>query len=173
MQRDGVAWILFVLDHLDEKSLATGHIESVNETLKGAEADEFRNIDMAGESEYGERERLQHREILSDNQDATTIEAVNPYACERSDEKSGNLSREGDDAEKQRRPGEFVNEPTGGDARHPGADERNALSGEKQAVIAMTQCAPNPSNARWISGWTNCCAGGFAQLLFLPFPRTS
>jgi len=35
--------------------------------------------------------------------------------------------------------GHAVYKPGGGDARHPGADEGNALANEKKTVVAMPQ----------------------------------
>ena len=46
-----------------------------------------------------------------------------------------------DDAEQQGRAGEPVDQPAGGDARDPGADERNALAAEEQPVVAVPERA--------------------------------
>jgi hypothetical protein len=102
---------------------------------------------------------------LRDYENASAVEPIHPHACERRKKKCGNLSGEGDDAKKQRRSREFVNQPAGGDARHPCADERNTLSGEKKTVVAVTQRAPDSRAARQFFSWTDWWAGGFAQLL--------
>jgi len=50
---DGVAEVLFVFYHLDEEGLAAGHVEGVDRALKGAEPDDFVNVDVVAEGESG------------------------------------------------------------------------------------------------------------------------
>ena len=53
--------------------------------------------------------------------------------------------------------GQSVDEPTGGDAGHPGADERNALPAKKEPVVAIAQSADRELPRRDISrcfGWS-------------------
>src|SRR6185437_17073223 len=55
----------------------------------------------------------------------------------------GNLPGESDHTQKECGIGKPVHQPTGGDARHPGADEGNALPTEEQPIIAIAQGAQN------------------------------
>ena len=124
-------------DHLHDEGLPRGHVESVDQSLREAEPDNFVDVDDATESQHGQREGLQHRKYLSDHKSAMAIPAVHPDSGEGSEKESGNLAGETDDAQQQRGMREPIDEPSGGDAHHPGADQRNALSAEKQPVIAM------------------------------------
>jgi hypothetical protein len=90
------------------------------------------------EGERGEREGLQHRERLRDEQNIATIQPVYPDSRERREKKCGNLSREADDSEQEGRAGEAIDKPAGGQARHPCAHQGNGLSGEVQAEISVT-----------------------------------
>ena len=56
--------------------------------------------------------------------------------------KCRNLPGEADRAQQQRRSGEPVDQPDGRDARHPRADERDALPAEEEPEVAMAQRAP-------------------------------
>ena len=69
------------------------------------------------------------------------FQPVHPDAGKRRQQEGRNLPREADHAEQQRRTGQPVHQPAGGDARHPGADQRHALPAEKQAVVAVAQRA--------------------------------
>jgi len=59
------------------------------------------------------------------------VEAINPHACKRREEKCRNLPGKADRAQQQRRAGQAIDQPTGGDPRHPGADQRDRLAAEK------------------------------------------
>ena len=94
------------------------------------------------EREPRERERLQHGERLRPDQDLAAVDAIDEDAGDGREQEGGDLSGEADDAEQQRGAGEAIDEPDGGDARHPGADERDALAAEEEAEVAMAQRAP-------------------------------
>jgi hypothetical protein len=79
---------------------------------------------------------------LRPHQHLAAVEPVNPDAGKGREEKCGNLPGKADRAQQQRRAGEAIDQPTGGDARHPGADERDALAAEEEAEVAMAQGAP-------------------------------
>ena len=81
-------------------------------------------------------------ECLSPDQQLALVHAFNEYACEGRHEEGEDLAGEADDAKQKCRTGEPVNEPTGGESRHPGADERDALAGEEELEVAMTHGAP-------------------------------
>ena len=54
----------------------------------------------------------------------------------------GNLAGEADGAQQQRRSGEAIDQPAGGDAGHPGADEGDALAAEEEPEVAMAKGPP-------------------------------
>ncbi len=142
VERDGVAEIFAALDHLHQESLATGHVKRIDEPLACAEDEYFRNGDAVGECEGGKRQRLQHRECLSDDEDVTPVEAVNPHAGERREEERWDLAGEADDTEQPGRAGQSVDEPSGGNTGHPRADQRDALAGEKETEVTVAEGAP-------------------------------
>ena len=150
VEGDGVAEVLLVIsssDHLDEEGLAAGHVEGVDEALHHAERDDLVDGDDLGEGERGEDERLDCREDLGPDEEVAAVEAVDEDAGEGREQEGGNLAGEADDAEQQRGAGKAVDEPTGGDAGHPGADERDALAAEEEAEVAMAERAPGVSVA--------------------------
>ncbi len=96
--------------------------------------------DEAGEDKGGEKRGLQHGQSLRQQQQAPPVPAVGEDAGEGGEEKSGDLSGETDHAEQHRRAGEAVDEPADGHLLHPGADQRNALAGEKKTKVAGIEC---------------------------------
>jgi hypothetical protein len=75
------------------------------------------------------------------------IEAVHPNSGDRREEEGGDLPGEADDAEQKRRAGEAIDEPAGGEARHPCARQGNALLAEVGAEISVAQRAPGVRDA--------------------------
>jgi hypothetical protein len=148
VEGDGVGEVLFVRlacvggDHLDEEGLAAGHVEGVDETLEGTEGDDLVDGDDLGEGKPGHRERLDTREDLGPDEQLAAVDAVDEDTGEGCEEEGWNLSGEADQSEEKRGAGEAVDEPTGGDARHPGADKRDALAGEEEAEVTVAKGAP-------------------------------
>ena len=71
------------------------------------------------------------------------VPAVDPDAGEGREQERGNLAGEADVPSSKRGAGEAVDQPDGGDARHPGADERDALSAEEEPEVAMLERTKN------------------------------
>src|SRR3954454_4917035 len=69
------------------------------------------------------------------------IPSIDEHAGKGREDHRGNLPAESDDAEEELGAGEPVDQPAGGDARNPGAHEREALPAEEQAVVAMAERA--------------------------------
>ncbi len=92
---------------------------------------------MPRKRQYSQSERLQHRKYLGDHQDPVAIPAVDPHSSERRQRERWNLSGKAHDAQQERGTGQPVDQPAGGDARHPGADQRDGLSAEEQPVVAI------------------------------------
>src|SRR5208337_3015396 len=113
---DGVAQVGAIVDHLHHERLAAGHVEAVDDALRNAEGQDPGNIDVAGECECGEGERLQHGGCLRPYKDLAAVEAVNPDACEGSNDEGGNLACKAHRTEEHGRSGEAIDEPCGGDA---------------------------------------------------------
>ena len=84
---------------------------------------------------------------MRDEQNVAAIEAVHPDSGDRREEECGDLSREADDAEEKRGAGEAIDEPAGGETRHPCAHQGNALPAEVEAEISVTQRAPGVGDA--------------------------
>jgi hypothetical protein len=95
-----------------------------------------------GQRQPGEQQRLDHGKSLRPDEDAAAVEAIDKDAGDGSEEEGRDLAGEADGAEQQRRFREAVDQPRGGDARHPGADQRDGLAAEEEAEIAMAQRAP-------------------------------
>jgi hypothetical protein len=158
-----------VLDHLDHEGLAAGHVEGIHDALHHTESQQPVNRDVARQRQAGQRQRLHHRQRLRPHQNLAAIQAVHPYAGEGCKQKGGNLPRKADRAQQQRRSRQPVDQPTGGDARHPRADQRNALTAKEEPEVAMPQRAPRMRSAavdarfRSAEGLGRSCAGCFVR----------
>ena len=119
--------------------MAAGHVECVDDALHGTEREDFGDGDAVREREPGKGERLQHGQGLRPDQNFAAVDAINEDAGERSEEKGWNLAGEADGAQQERGFGEPVDKPGRGDARHPGADEGDALAAEEEPEVAMAQ----------------------------------
>ena len=95
-----------------------------------------------GEGEPGEREGLQCGGDLRPDDEFAAVEAFDPHTGKRCEDEGEDLAGEADDAEHERGVGELIDEPAGGEARHPGADEGDALAADEELEIAMAQSAP-------------------------------
>ena len=92
-------------------------------------------------------ERLHHGQRLRPHQHLAPVDAVDDDARKRRQQKRGNLAGEADRAQQQRRLGQPVDEPRRGHARHPRADQRDALPAEEEPEVAMAQRAPGVRQA--------------------------
>ena len=160
VEGDGVGEDGAVLDHFDEEGLAGGGIKGVDDALGDAEQGDLPDVDASAEGEHGEGEGLQHGEVLGPDQGAVPVPAIDPDPGKGAEEKGRDLSEEGDEAEHPGRAGEAVDQPAGGDAGHPGADEREALAAEEEAVVAASEGAQEESPAGG-----GLCRGRHGQLI--------
>ena len=117
------------------------------------------NVDVMAEGENGKREGLQHCQDLRYEQNLAAIEAIHPHSGDGREKEGGDLSREADDAEQERRAGEAIDEPASGEARHPCAHQGDGLSGEVEAEISVAQRAPGVRDAG-VLGWRRICGKG-------------
>ena len=72
-----------VVDHLHDERLARRRVEGVDDSLHDLEDQDVRHGDHAREREHGERERLEHRQHLRDDENAVAVAAVDEDAGER------------------------------------------------------------------------------------------
>ena len=126
-----------VFDHLHQEGLPAGHVKGVDQTLKGAQDQDLPNRDSFGERQPSQQQGLHGGQGLGPEQHLPAIQAVDPYAGERGQQEGGDLSHEADQAQQQGGASQPVDQPTGGDPRHPGADEGNTLSAEEQPEVAV------------------------------------
>ena len=84
--------MLLVVHHLHQEGLPRGHVKRIDQALEGAEPDDFLNVDMPGESQNSQRQRLKHCEGLRDHQDLAAIQAVNPDPGKRGKQECRDLS---------------------------------------------------------------------------------
>ena len=116
-----------------------------------ASADHPRQVQVTRERQSSHRQRLHHRQDLGDHQDAMAVPAIQPDAGDRRHEERRDLAQEAGESQEKRGIGELVDDPAGGKPGHPRADERNALAGEKQAVVARSQgCAKCGPTLWWL-----------------------
>ena len=76
------------------------------------------------------------------DENLAAIDAVDDDTGDGGEEESWNLAGEADGSEKERRTRQPVDEPGGCDARHPCADDGDALAAEEEAEVTMPKRAP-------------------------------
>ena len=94
------------------------------------------------ERQRGHGERLHPGKDLRPDEELAAIESIDKHSGKWSQKKRGDLSGEAYNTEQEGRAGKPVDEPAGGDASHPGADQRDALAGKEESKVAMTQRSP-------------------------------
>ena len=140
VEGDGVGEVFFA-DHLDDERLARRHVEGVDDAEQRGQGEHVPHLDAAGEDQRRENQRKDHRRGLRRDEDVTAVEAVGRRAAEGREKQDRDLARESGEAEKRRRTSQAVDQPRLCDLLHPRADERDELSGEEEAVVAVTKCA--------------------------------
>jgi hypothetical protein len=98
------------------------------------------------------RERLHRGQDLRDHEDAMAVPAVGEHARERGQDEQRNLTRESGDAEEELGAGQAIDEPARGDARDPRADQRNALPGKEETVVAVREGTGEAGHLRVAKG---------------------
>src|SRR5581483_2353003 len=88
-------------------------------------------IDEASKRKNGQVERENHLAGLRPDEDRALRHSVSDRSSERGEQKHRQELQRSDEAERERRTGENQDQPALGQALHPGADERNGLSGVK------------------------------------------
>ena len=139
VERNSVAEVGAVLDHLNHEGLARRHVESVDDALSQPEPDDFANGNDSGQGQTGQREGLQHRKNLRHDQGLVAIPSVYPDTRERSQKKTWYPRCKAHDAQQPRGAGYSVHQPTRGDLSHPSADQGHRLAGEEQAIVPRAQ----------------------------------
>ena len=112
-----------VFHHADHERLPARHVECVDNPLHRAEREDFRDVDTMRKREPGERQRLRHGQSLRPHQHLAAVNAIDNHARQGRKQKGGNLAGEADGPQQQRRPGQAIDEPRRGHARHPGTDQ--------------------------------------------------
>ena len=148
IQGDRVGEVVFVVDQFREQGLPRRHVEGVDQALAEAQHDDLSDRDPAPQRQHGHGQGLQHGEHLGEDQQVVAIPAIDEHAGERGEKERGKLPGKAHHAEHQRRAGQAIDQPPGGDPRHPGADQREALAVEEQAEIPMRQRPPHRGKLR-------------------------
>ena len=156
IQRNGVAQVSAILNHLNDEGLASRHVEGIDDALSQPQPDYFADGNDSGQSESGQCEGLQHRENLSYHEGLMAVPAIHPHTGEWPQKKTWYPRCEAHDAQKPRRAGYSIDEPTRGDLRHPSADERYRLAGEEQAIVPRAQ-RPESKLPAFTLGTRSCC----------------
>jgi hypothetical protein len=140
IQRDGVHQIFFA-DHVDEEGLAAGDIEGVHHSEEGREHEDMPYLDASGQRERSQNSREDHGSGLSGDDEPLAIDAVGGDSSQGSDDENGKLTGEADASQQERRVRHSIDEPCLGHGLHPGADQGDELSAEKELKVAVAQGA--------------------------------
>src|ERR1700734_2355662 len=88
-----------------------------------------------------QRKRQNHGSSLSPDHTEVTVVAVADISTHRRQKQYCDLIRESKNSQQRRRIGELIDEPKLCGGLHPGANQRNQLTGNKQLEIPVLQCA--------------------------------
>ena len=80
VERDGVGQVGAVLDHAHHERLPRRGVEGVDHALTHLQHQHLGDGDDAGQRQHRERQRLQHREHLGDDQHAVPVPPVDEHA---------------------------------------------------------------------------------------------
>ena len=131
-----------VLDHLDDERLPGRRIEGVDQALHDLQHQDLRDRDQSATASARRAPPTGASEApASMTRIRRRSHAIDDHPGKRRQQQRRDLPAEADDAEQQLRAGEPVDQPARGDARDPRADQRDALSAEEQAVVAVPQRA--------------------------------
>src|SRR5581483_6830798 len=83
-----------------------------------------------------EPERQEEEQALGHEEERPPAGPVDEDAGDRGEGEDRQIAREGDEAERERRVREPVDEPALADALHPEADEREALADDEEPEVA-------------------------------------
>ena len=72
-----------------------------------------------------------------------SIHAIDQNSGKGRQQECWNLAGETHQSQQQRRPCKSIDQPAGGDASHPGADQRNALTSKEEFEVAMAERPPS------------------------------
>ena len=93
---------------------------------------------------------MQSRQRLGPNQHLPAVEAIYPYPGKGGEQEGWDLSHEADQAKHEGRPGQTIDQPAGGDPGHPGADQGDALTAEKETEVTVSKSTPCVGDALFL-----------------------
>jgi hypothetical protein len=136
-----------------EKSLADGHVKSVNDPHQKRDRDQFPFVDQIRQRQSRQHERQNHRNGLRRNHPAQPVVVIAHVTTQRGEKQDRHLARESKHAEQCRRMRQLVNQPKLRHVLHPCPDQRYKLARNKELKVAVLQGAEARRH-----GWADRCA---------------
>jgi hypothetical protein len=135
-QRHGVREVV-ATDDLEHERVPRGRVQRERDPLDEAEGVELPHRDGARQGEHAERRRLQGEDGLQADHQPAEVDAVGERAAHEREHGDREGLHERERADRERRAGQVEDEPVRGDLLHPRPDERDAVAGEVEAVVAV------------------------------------
>ncbi len=142
VERDRVPKILFVLYHLHKERLPSRHIECVNQPLQYTQRDDLVDRNQLRQRQPCQRQRLQPSQSLSPYKQPSAVHPFNQNARERRKHEGQDLPGKSHHPEQHRRVRQPPHQPARRQPRHPRANQRDTLPGNKQFEVAVLQRPP-------------------------------
>jgi hypothetical protein len=136
VQRYGIRELV-TPDHLERERVAARRIEDQRGAGGGGEHVGEPDDLGAGEGEHGQHSRDAHRRALGHHHLAAVVEAVGDDAGDQPEHGERGEAAKREEADGDGGVGQFDHVPRERDVLHPGADERDHLAGEEEAVVAV------------------------------------
>ena len=130
---------ILTADEFDHKGLARGDIKGVDESEGDPDGGDVPDLDHPGVNEEAEGEGEGHGGGLGAQEDLAFGAAVGHHPAPQGEEGEGEHVGETDHAEGGGGAAEFMNEPAFGGGLEPGADQRDDLTSEKDAVVPVAK----------------------------------
>ena len=110
------------------------------------------DLNDSGQCQCRQGKRLDHREDLRDDEQTMARPTINHYTGKRTQQESRKLPGESHRPQQQGRLRQAVNQPRGGDLRHPGAQQRNDLAAEKEpATLGTKRILHSNQHSIWLN----------------------
>ena len=154
VERDGVAEVALVFDHLDEEGLTAGHVEGVDEALQDAEREDLADGDALARVSAASASDCTAARACVQTRTVRRFQRSTQTPAKGASRKVGIWPAKPTMPSSQRGAGEPIDQPAGGEPGHPGADQGDALAGEEEAEVGCAERPPGMGDATgMVAGW--------------------
>ena len=138
-ERDRVHEI-FALDDLRHESLACRYLERGEQAEEDRQSHDPLDRDQIQGGQHAQGQRLQQHQALEYQDELPLVDPVGNDAAIKGKQQNRQRAQRRHQSHRKRRVGQVQHQPSLGDGLHPGAAQRDELSGQEQAEVAVSEC---------------------------------